>query len=74
MMNRSAKMSYFAGNNFQAVMLPYKDKRLQMCIFLPDKKSNITAFINSLTSESWSEWREQFRKEEGHLRLTSFQS
>ena len=72
MMNRSAKMSYFAGNNFQAVMLPYKDKRLQMCIFLPDKKSNITAFINSLTSESWSEWREQFRKEEGHLGLPRF--
>ena len=72
MMNRSAKMSYFAGNNFQAVMLPYKDKRLQMCIFLPDKKSNITAFINSLTPESWSEWREQFRKEEGHLGLPRF--
>jgi serpin B len=72
MMNRSAKMSYFAGNNFQAVMLPYKDKRLQMCIFLPDKKSNITAFINSLTPESWSQWREQFRKEEGHLGLPRF--
>lgn len=72
MMNRSAKMSYFAGNNFQAVMLPYKDKRLQMCIFLPDKKSNITAFINSLTPENWSEWREQFRKEEGHLGLPRF--
>ena len=72
MMNRSAKMSYFAGNNFQAVMLPYKDKRLQMCIFLPDKKSNITTFINSLTPESWSEWREQFRKEEGHLGLPRF--
>ncbi len=72
MMNRSAKMSYFAGNNFQAVMLPYKDKRLQMCIFLPDKKSNITAFINSLTPESWSKWREQFSKEEGHLGLPRF--
>jgi serpin B len=72
MMNRSEKMSYFAGNNFQAVMLPYKDKRLQMCIFLPDKKSNITAFINSLTPESWSQWREQFRKEEGHLGLPRF--
>jgi serpin B len=72
MMNRSAKMSYFAGNNFQAVMLPYKDNRLQMCIFLPDKKSNITAFINNLTPESWSEWREQFRKEEGHLGLPRF--
>lgn len=72
MMNRSAKMSYFAGNNFQAVMLPYKDNRLQMCIFLPDKKSNITAFINSLTPESWSEWKQQFRKEEGHLGLPRF--
>ncbi len=72
MMNRSAKMSYFAGNNFQAVMLPYKDNRLQMCIFLPDKKSNITAFINSLTPESWSEWNQQFRKEEGHLGLPRF--
>lgn len=72
MMNRSAKMSYFAGNNFQAVMLPYKDKRLQMCIFLPDRKSNITAFINGLTPESWSEWRQQFRKEEGHLGLPRF--
>lgn len=72
MMNRSAKMSYFAGDNFQAVMLPYKDKRLQMCIFLPDKKTNITAFINNLTSENWKEWNNSFRKEEGHLGLPRF--
>lgn len=72
MMNRSAKMSYFAGDNFQAVMLPYKDKRLQMCIFLPDKKTNITAFISNLTSENWKEWNNSFRKEEGHLGLPRF--
>ncbi|MBX9723343.1 MAG: serpin family protein [Candidatus Obscuribacterales bacterium] len=72
MMNRSAKMSYFADKNFQAVMLPYKDKRLQMCIFLPDKKSNITAFISNLTAENWGEWKNRFRQVEGHLGLPRF--
>jgi serpin B len=72
MMNRSAKMSYFAGDNFQAVALPYKDNRLQMCIFLPSEKSNLSAFISSLTAENWKKWQTAFSREEGHLGLPRF--
>lgn len=72
MMNRTDKMAYFKGSNFQAVMLPYQDKRLQMCVFLPDQKVGIDAFIASFTEKNWSQWKTQFHKEEGSLGLPKF--
>ncbi len=71
-MNRSDKMHYLKGKNFQAVMLPYKDKRLQMCVFLPDQKSDINALVASFTEENLKNWSEQFGKKEGHLGLPRF--
>ncbi len=72
MMNRSAKMEYLKGKNFQAVMLPYKDKRLQMCIYLPDQKSDIKALVTAFTAENLKQWNAQFDKKEGHLGLPRF--
>ncbi|CAN5447938.1 serpin family protein [soil metagenome] len=72
MMNCSAKMSYFAGDNFQAVTLPYKDKRLQMWVLLPSEKSNIAALIEKLNTDSFKIWKQSFNNEHGHLGLPRF--
>lgn len=72
MMHRTDKIAYLKGDNFQAVMLPYQDKRLQMCVFLPDEKTGIKGFMSSFTDKNWSEWKSQFSKEEGSLGLPKF--
>lgn len=72
MMNRSAKMLHLQGDNFQAVMLPYKDNRLQMCIFLPSQNSNITSLIARFNEQSWQQWLSKFSNKQGHLALPRF--
>lgn len=72
MMNRSAKMLHLQGDNFQAVMLPYKDNRLQMCIFLPSQNSNITALIARFNEQNWQQWLSKFSNKQGHLALPRF--
>jgi serpin B len=72
MMNRSAKMLHLQGDNFQAVMLPYKDNRLQMCIFLPSQNSNIAALIARFNEQNWQQWLSKFSNKQGHLALPRF--
>lgn len=72
MMNRSAKMLHLQGDNFQAVMLPYKDNRLQMCIFLPSQNSDIAALIARFNEQNWQQWISKFSNKQGHLALPRF--
>jgi len=72
MMNRSAKMLHLQGDHFQAVMLPYKDNRLQMCIFLPSPQSNVTALIARFNDRNWQEWINKFSETQGKLALPRF--
>lgn len=72
MMHRSEKMRYLEGENFQAVALPYKDNRLEMRVFLPAEKTDVHAFIDSLTNENWKKWSTGFEEREGHLGLPRF--
>jgi serpin B len=72
MMNRSAKMLYLQGDNFQAVMLPYKDNRLQMCIFLPSPQSNVAALITRFNDQNWQKWINNFSETKGKLALPRF--
>ena len=41
---------------FEAVQLPYQDKRLGLVLFLPSKTSSLTQFCGALTSDSWNVW------------------
>lgn len=72
MMNRSAKMLHMQGDNFQAVMLPYKDNRLQMCIFLPSQKSTIATLIARFNEQNWQQWMSKFSNKQGNLALPRF--
>lgn len=72
MMNRTAKMLHLKGDSFEAVMLPYKDNRLQMCVFLPDKNSNIAALVAKFNEQNWQQWISKFSETEGNLALPRF--
>lgn len=69
MMNKYEKMRYLKGSDFQAVMLPYNDNRLQMCVFLPDQDVTVDALIASFTPLNWNTWMQRFYSKQGHLGL-----
>ena len=64
--------SYYRGQNFQAVSLPYGRGDITMFIFLPDQSSSLIEFQQSLTAETWANWMSQFKQSEGQLVLPRF--
>ncbi len=69
MMHKDARMNYLEGDNFQAVMLPYADERLNLCVILPAENENIDSFIAKLTPELWNEWMNKIYFKKGMLGL-----
>ncbi|HWP42686.1 MAG TPA: serpin family protein [Blastocatellia bacterium] len=72
MMSQSGKYDYFEGEGFQAVSLPYGDRRLSMYIFLPAKGSTLAEFQKSLIPENWERWMEEFERTEGDIVVPRF--
>lgn len=72
MMNRTDSFRYLRGSNFQAVKLPYQDKRLEMVVFLPDKNVDFATFNASFSADNWQKWIPRFGKHTGHLGLPRF--
>jgi serpin B len=72
MMSQSGRYRYFQGNQFQAVSLPYGAEKMSLYVFLPEKSSNLNAFLASLNTQSWEDWMPQFRSTPGDLVLPRF--
>jgi serpin B len=68
----SDEFQYFETPEFQALMLPYNDKRLSLLIFLPAKNKNLQSFENSLDQKKFENYTQAFRKREGSLSLPKF--
>jgi serine protease inhibitor len=71
-MSQSGKFSYYAGQGFQAVGLPYGSERLSMFLFLPATRSGLEAFAAELNARSWEAWMDSFRPTDGHIALPRF--
>jgi serpin B len=74
MMSRDGEYPYYRGEGFQAISLPYIDKRVSMYVFLPDEDSSLAAFCAQLTAEKWDGWLQQFGEAEGYIALPRFES
>jgi serine protease inhibitor len=74
LMQRSARLSYYENDQFQAVSLPYGSGRWSMYVFLPNAKSNLTDFNKTLTNENWDKWLNSFQKRQGSLALPKFKA
>lgn len=57
---------------FQAVNLPYNDKRLSLFVFLPAKTSSLAAFESEFTEENWKSWMTKFSKRDGSVQMPRF--
>ncbi|MHB1457371.1 MAG: serpin family protein [Armatimonadota bacterium] len=72
MMNESDKYHYMENVKFQAINLPYGDKRFSMYVFLPSKESSLEEFCKSLDSTNWNKWVSEMKEREGSIRLPRF--
>lgn len=73
LMTLTKKWKYMENKNFQAISLPYDDKKMSMKIFLPKETSNLEEFTKMLTNDNWQEWSSKFREKEGKVMLPKFQ-
>ncbi len=72
MMSRTGQYGYYHGDNFQAVRIPYGNKRVSMYVFLPAQESSLTEFYRNLNAANWERWMPQFTETTVHLVLPRF--
>ncbi|MBW4671918.1 MAG: serpin family protein [Cyanomargarita calcarea GSE-NOS-MK-12-04C] len=74
MMSQTGEYRYLENDQFQAVSLPYgQNGQLSFYVFLPLENSSLKTFSQKLDAVKWEKWMAQFRKQEGFIRLPSFQ-
>jgi serine protease inhibitor len=64
--------SYAETPEFQAVSLPYNDKRLSLFVFLPAKNQSLASFEKTLTAANWESWMKKFHVKPGEVQLPRF--
>lgn len=72
MMSQQGNYAYYETDQFQAVSLPYGDRRFSMYIFLPRPESSLTTFQQTLSAENWESWMNQFSRRQGSIQLPKF--
>lgn len=72
LMSQSGQFVYAETDQFQAVNLPYGNRRFSMVVFLPKSSTSLEAFQQTLTTENWQTWNTQFRRREGMVKLPRF--
>ena len=65
-------LSYYRGEGFQAVVLPYVDEVLGMVLFLPDERLGLGEFLRNLKAENWTRWISEFAPVPGEIVLPRF--
>jgi serine protease inhibitor len=74
LMDQSGDFSYLESRNFQAIRLPYGNKRYAMYVFLPRKTSGLPEFLRSLDETHWAQWTSQFAQRSGEIALPKFET
>jgi serpin B len=77
LMARSGRFSYYRGDKFQAVELPYGaggPGGVSAILFLPDTGTTLDDFLKGLTFEKWSEWTKALRQTPGEVRIPRFKA
>lgn len=72
MMHQWGRYDYFENSHFQAIRLPYGDRRLSLDLFLPQQGKTLLDLTAELTPEHWQQWNEQFRPRDGSIQLPRF--
>jgi serine protease inhibitor len=72
MMSQSGDYSYYRGDKFQAVSLPYGEGNTALYLFLPDKESSLKQFLGSFTFDNCEQWMKGFRGNPGDVKIPRF--
>jgi serpin B len=72
MMSRQGSYKYCQRRAFQAVVLPYRDERFGLYLFLPGKERSINAFLQDLDEANWKQWMHGLDEHEGVVVLPRF--
>jgi len=72
MMTQQGKYQYLKGDTFQAVKLPYGNRRLSMIVFLPDQASSLKDLQGRLNAAAWKQWMSKFAEREGNVTIPRF--
>jgi serpin B len=72
MMTQFDSYRYYAGEDFQAVSLPYGKERIMMTIFLPSEETTLPAWLQQLDATTWRQWLDNMSEEDGSVRLPRF--
>lgn len=71
-MSQTGNYLYAETEQFQAISLPYGDRRLSMVLLLPKADSSLAELQQNLTPENWQRWMQQMRSREGSIQLPKF--
>jgi len=74
MMAQSGEYDYLETPSFQAIRLPYGNKRFAMYVFLPQKSTGLADFLRSLDESQWSRWITQLARRRGRIVLPKLES
>ncbi|MDE0011110.1 MAG: serpin family protein [Candidatus Poribacteria bacterium] len=72
MMRRTDWLPYYAGDQFQAISLPYGNCQMRMYIFLPYRDLDLNTFLDRLNVENWEGWMSRFSQREVSLVIPKF--
>ena len=72
LMFQTNEYRYYETDQFQAVSLPYSQRRLSLYVFLPRENSSLDKFYQQLNAENWQQWMNQFEKRDGSIGLPRF--
>jgi serine protease inhibitor len=74
MMIQTDWFPYFEDDTFQAIRLPYGNRRFGMYVFLPRKPDGLPDFLRTLDQPQWSEWTGKLQARKGRIVLPRFKS
>ena len=74
MMNILEWFSYYVGDDFRAVSLPFKHNSFDLTILLPSKRFDLEGLMGKLSSSVWSEMRKKFVRGMAAVSIPSFET
>jgi serpin B len=74
LMHQTHRFSYFEGDTFQALQMPYVGNHLAMVVLLPKKKDGLADLEKALTADKLKEWTDKLRTEEIIVTLPKFKA
>ncbi len=72
MMNMEQDLTYLSNDFFSSVILPYKNDKYSMIVFLPNEGKNVSDIISEMDNESWNNWINQYNKADVSLSMPKF--